>query len=417
MKQAGIVCVPEKQEQRGNGSFFTLLSLGVYLLAWGVICDMTGTAFSPILSVGAAASAALSILPRRKKPLLIAGVIWAVLLVIGGAVFRAAVWDGIKLLANGLFTASQQRQAYIYEMLPVSAPEGRWNGCVQAAMLFLGVLAAPLCAAAGRGRHWASGAVFLLLAGAGAYFGVVPALWLGTGLAALLGLSLLRRSTAPAKGAFLLLAVLITLGGSALLRENPQISVWEEAARDQLALQTVAYAEHWQQEPEPPMPEQEQEEQFYRPEDALADTGGNAGVWAQRLPFVLLVLVVLLVLFVPSILADWLRKRRLQNRRGMDDADNAAAIRAMFLYTFSWLKLGGLEIRNAPYSVYLETLEERYGGFREVLPLWQEAAYSGHAMTGEQRERMRCFTEEIRKTVLTGMNWRERFAAKYIHAL
>lgn len=129
-----------------------------------------------------------------------------------------------------------------------------------------------------------------------------------------------------------------------------------------------------------------------------------------------------MILFLPAILSDWFKRRRTKNRQGLDDPDNSAAVRAMFLYAMRWLRLGGLNLTNLPYSAYSvqigETLSlELQALYEATLPIWQEAAYSGHDVSGGQRAQMRGFMEQVRQRVWDELDRKGRFLARYVRAL
>ena len=135
-----------------------------------------------------------------------------------------------------------------------------------------------------------------------------------------------------------------------------------------------------------------------------------------------MILLFALVLFLPALLSDLQKRRRAKNRAGLDGPDSGASIRAMFLYTLRWLYLGGLAPANIPFSGYTGQIEavfsqEIRAGFEEVLPLWQEAAYSGHQLGEAERARMRRFMETTTRSVWDGLGRRGRLLAKYVYAL
>ena len=58
--------------------------------------------------------------------------------------------DGVCLFLNRLFAASELQQAYLYEKLPVYAPQAEQAGCLQTAAILLGLLLAQLLTLPGR---------------------------------------------------------------------------------------------------------------------------------------------------------------------------------------------------------------------------------------------------------------------------
>lgn len=105
---------------------------------------------------------------------------------------------------------------------------------------------------------------------------------------------------------------------------------------------------------------------------------------------------------MPSVYLDRLKKKRERNRAGLSDADACACICASFRYVLRWLRLAGLEPGNVPFASYSEKIETILGPeiaaqYLQILPLWQEAAYSTHEMTEQQRTQMRVFCRLLRR--------------------
>lgn len=120
---------------------------------------------------------------------------WAVLaLAAAWCLFRwQVVLDGGKLVLNGLFTASEARQAYAYERFAVSAQEGEWAACIGSALFPLGLLfGGVLGRSLDRGRRVLAMILFLALTAGFAYLGVVPGADWCMLLSACLGLAFLN---------------------------------------------------------------------------------------------------------------------------------------------------------------------------------------------------------------------------------
>lgn len=118
----------------------------------------------------------------------------------------------------------------------------------------------------------------------------------------------------------------------------------------------------------------------------------------------------------------FLKKRRAKSRAGFDDPQSRAAICAMFLYALRWLRLGGLETPNRPYSTYAGAVGQIYSPelqarYEAVLPLWHEAAYSSHDMSDAQRQQMHSFADDVRQTVWTGLSRRKRLCMRLFSSL
>ena len=407
-----------------------LCALLLYAALWGGLCSMaalSSAGLAPLLP-GAAFSLLAACLPRTKA--------WTAAVLAGGAALAgslffsdaAAVRDGAMLLLNRLFAASEAQQAYQYEYFAVSAPDPLAS--IRFALLPLGLAAGLACALLCRGRlrvpAAALPAAFCLFM---AYLGVTPGPgWLVL-LAAATAALLLDRSAAgfvgwAGRAAALLLALCAGIAVFfAFPDENPALSAWDERARDALALHTLAQSDR-SDAPRPETAETapEQEREFYREETTSVDLGGDELRWTRPLTAALIILLLALALFVPAVWSDILKKRRAKSRAGFDDPQVRAAVCAMFLYAIRWLRLGGLETPNRPYSAYAGPIGQIYSPdlqarYETVLPLWHEAAYSCHSMTDEQREQMRGFAEEVRRTVWIGLPRRKRLCLRLFSPL
>ena len=434
--QDGIVCKIESGAARRawpERALCGVCGLLLYTALWGALCSMAALSTLGVLPLlpGGLLVLVFPILPLKKRAS------QAAVLAVGAAalVLLLLRWDtaadGVKLLLNRLFAASEAQQAYTYDKFVLSSAEGAWQGCIRYALVLLGVSSGALCAAASR-RRWRllPAAAFVLYAAAAAYLGVSPEPGWNILLAAALILSFLEvpKQGGAASGVLCRAAGLILLAlvcGAVWLAapgEDPRLSAWEEQARDVLALQTVAYTEAWRKEPEPEPEEARASERFYQEEETPGSLDGEARGWTKPVCAALAILLFGLLLFLPAVLSDLQKKRRAKNRLGLEDPDHGGAIRAMFLYTLRWLRLGGLTPVNAPFSDYAGPIAAAFSPelrakFEEVLPLWQEAAYSAHTMTGEQRARMRRFMEEAVRCVWAGLGRKDRMLANYVYAL
>ncbi len=411
----GIVCNVSPQPQRT----LPLSALGaatLYAALCGALCDMAalGTLGLWPLAPGLAFCALLALLPHGKRWTLSALAVLVLALCASILLRLRVVLDGAALYANRLFAASEARQAYAYEKFSVTASPD----AIRAFLLPSGLVLGALCGVAARWRQrWIDALLFLLPAALAAYLGVTPQwFWLAALCAALV--VCFAATVRGAAGGVLALCLLTALVLLAVPGEDARLSAWEETARDALALHTVAYGQTPQVEEVSPPTQIETAAQRFHEEEIAADTGGDetplhrppAALWA--------ILAFALALFIPAVLSDRLKKRRARNRAAMADEDAAKAVRAGFLYAMRWLRLGGLPDGNRPFSAYADSVPSALReDYEAVLPLWQEAAYSGHVMTPAQRTQMGAFAEKTREAVWSGLNKRSRFVAKYILAL
>lgn len=429
----GIICQIESDGKPAapGGAFDGLRALALYIALWGCLCSMASLSSTGVLPLAAGAVLTLALPFLRLRPILARRIL-------AGSAAAAAVlflirWqvaaDGVKLALNRMFAASEASQAYTYEMFSVAAEEGAWQGRIQYALLPLGLLTGGLCGwALSRRKKLPPALLFSALAGWMAYLGVSPMPRWTILLAAALTAAFVELPSQDGPARYLpcigALAAFALVCGVVLLivpDEDTHLSAWEERARDVLALHTLAYAENWHPDTQPEQEPPPEERDFEREETPSAPDGDEAD-WLRPLSVGLVIFLLALILFLPAILSDWLKRRRAKNRQGVDDPDNSAAVRAMFLYAMRWLRLGGLNLTNLPYSAYSAQIGERLSPelqalYETALPIWQEAAYSGHEVGGSQRAQMRGFMEQARQCVWDGLDRKGRFLAHYVQAL
>ena len=404
-----------------------LCGLLIYTALWGGLCSMAYLSTLGLLplAAGGVFVLALALSPEKRGtlPVLLGGgiLIAALLILLRWETFL----DGVKYFLNRLFAASEERQAYEYERFALASPDAL--SALRYALAPLGIMSGLLCGLAARYLMKCLFAlVFALFCAGAAYLGVSP----GAGWAVLLAFSALAPFLAPSGGGVLtllcgLLPAALVCGAVFLAfpGEDARLSAWDEAARDALALKTVAYADQARYDAAK-RAEQEAEEikQFYQEEETAADTGGEEEIIALPYPVLLAILFTALALFLPAVWSDRLKKRRERNRAGLDDPDHGAAVRAAFLYAMRWLDAGGLSPGNRPYGDCAGAVGELFSPalreeFEEVLPLWREAAYSGHKIDEAKRGKMLAFMEDARKTVWDRLGRRERLRIRYVEAL
>lgn len=366
---------------------------------------------------------ALCFLPKQAKIQSIVQL--SLFLLLGAAVWvlLESVRDGVCLFLNRLFAASELQQAYLYEKLPVYAPQAEQAGCLQTAAILLGLLLAQLLTLPGR---FSRTFVLAALCGAMAYLGVLPERGWLIALAGCLLLTLLPQDGGLRPWRLLpIAAVFVLLAAGCLIlpeTENAQLSAWEEHARDQLAVQTAAYGELPAQQDVPAEQTPQSEPPTFRQEPMQSTLDGDREPLSRPIRAALVIFLLLLMLFVPSVYLDRLKKKRERNRAGLSDADARACICASFRYVLRWLRLAGLEPENVPFASYSEKIETILGPeiaaqYLQILPLWQEAAYSTHEMTEQQRTQMRVFLQTAVSLVWKKLSKKQRLWTTYWLAL
>lgn len=319
-----IVDTRPPQAKQENRIFRAIGCTAVYLTSAGALCSMAGLGRTLLGAWGAGTVLllALCFLPKQAK---IQSIVRLSLFLLLGAAVRF-LWepsrDGVCLFVNRLFAASELQQAYLYEKLPVYAPQAEQTGCLQTAAILFGLLLAQLLTLPSR---FSRTFVLAALCGAMAYLGVLPERGWLIALAGCLLLTLLPQDGGLRPWRLLpIAAVFVLLAAGCLLlpeTENAQLSAWEERARDQLAVQTAAYGELPAQQDVPAEQTPQSEPPTFRQESMQSTLDGDRKPLSRPIRAVLVIFLLLLMLFVPSVYLDRLKKKRERNRAGLSDAD------------------------------------------------------------------------------------------------
>lgn len=349
-----------------------------------ILCNVCATlgefSLLPAALVGVLVPLALPFIPQKRT----AVSVFSGLLLVLGVLRFSSILDGMQLLANRVFYLSEQTQAYEYDYFTTAG-----DNSVEA-MLWISLLLGLLCAL------WGS-RVNALLCGAWvaamAYFGVTPdAVWLVLLLltAVLCGIQSRQRWFYGIVSAVLIVGIAF-----GVMQIAPQpikaVSQLDEQLRDVLAAAPMTY----EQTPVPtevPAPE-------LTPPPNLETEQPDHGVQSRviNILFLILSVLTLAMLFIPAVIKDRAEKLREKNRQGIRNRDNTAAIMAMYRYAQRWRGLN----ENA------EPIPE------DVYAIWQEAAYSDHAMTAGQREAVYQFMEATARAVWAKADFRKRLMIQY----
>ena len=146
--------------------------------------------------------------------------------------------------------------------------------------------------------------------------------------------------------------------------------------------------------------------------------------WILILEIILGILIVLITLFLILIIVKIIRERiRCQKIKQLfDSEDYNQAVNALFEYTMNILAVFGLKVRNASlyrYGSQIESLfdEEMKTEYTKVVDIRQEAVYSSHSITKEQRDFVMEFKNKVWEKVYKEAGWLERFQLKFIYFL
>lgn len=225
-----IVDTRPPQAKQENRIFRAIGCTAVYLTSVGALCSMAGLGRTLLGAWGAGTVLLLALCFLPKQATIQSIVRLSLFLLLGAAVWvlLASVRDGVCLFLNRLFAASELQQAYLYEKLPVYAPQAEQAGCLQTAAILLGLLLAQLLTLPGR---FSRTFVLAALCGAMAYLGVLPERGWLIALAGCLLLTLLPQDGGLRPWRLLpIAAVFVLLAAGCLLlpeTENAQLSAWE----------------------------------------------------------------------------------------------------------------------------------------------------------------------------------------------
>jgi len=326
--------------------------------------------------------------------------------------------DGFLLLFNRLFSVSEARQAYIYEKFKVSVPAEKTDAYIFVALLIIAVVfAAYFILAAKKRSALMYLAAFLFFTGVQVYFGVFPApAWSVIYFSILLSAVLFCDGTT---GKIPLLVIIITLLLIACLLfsgANPGITELSETIRDlfnEHVEQPVTEAINQQEKPSAEKllelrlreevsgqnPEQPGGE-IFGIEKSPGFSGSQIGAAAAKR---LWMLWVIFALFVAAF-AAWILKKLADDRKrraAFVSGDCAVAINLMFLSLVRRLVVFGFVPKSGAYGGNAEQLAGRVSSeyaaeYQSAVTLWQEAVYSSHGMTGDDRLNMRRFYDSTK---------------------
>jgi len=318
---------------------------------------------------------------------------------------------GFMILLNRLFDVSEYYQAYQYDRFAVTVPADSYYSYIVVALAIIAIIAAAYIFVMMKLKSVIMCvSVFMLATGLQIYLGVfaVP-VWNIIFYAAIV-MTLLDRAN-PA----IFVGVLIIIVLSALLSfpgANPALGALSESIRDRFGEgieRPIATAAAPQ---EVAAPDEEyrdmymQEEMIGQGDDRL---GGDAyGVERNErfagsqiglaiLQRLWILGLIFLAFFIGFAVRFLVKLRAAYKRRAIfDSADCSAAINGMFRHLMQWLVEFGLKPCNCNYDGYASQLEPMLsaGYAKEYLgavDLWQKAAYSNHAMTEDDKKRMRLF--------------------------
>lgn len=143
--------------------------------------------------------------------------------------------------------------------------------------------------------------------------------------------------------------------------------------------------------------------------------------WVNYLRIILLLLltVALVILpFLPFVLLNRRRKKALDARKAFESGNVSEAIFAIFQHVTAWLEAMGYGKGNAPYAAWSTELTPGYAArFAACEKLFEEAAYSTHAMKEEDRQQALALLNETEQSLQQRADWKQRLGLKYKECL
>ena len=167
--------------------------------------------------------------------------------------------------------------------------------------------------------------------------------------------------------------------------------------------------------------QEQQDEQDNLEDEEQPEEEDNEIDWILILEMILGILIALITLFfIVKIIRERIRCQKI--KKLFDSEDYNQAVNALFEYTMNILAVFGLKVRNASlyrYGSQIESLfdEEMKTEYTKVVDIRQEAVYSSHIITKEQRDFVMEFKNKVWKKVYKEAGWLERFQLKFIYFL
>ena len=351
---------------------------------------------------------------------------FAALIPAGLALLIPEARAGLAALCNRLFAASEAVNAYVYARFPV--PDGQPAAL---AVILLGAAAALAAAAllVSGSRPLCLG-LMAALAAAQIYFGLSLPVWAHLLLFALFTLCMLRRpwprkAFAPLLAALLASALVIAL---VFPGQHRAVESASETVRDWLSRIVSPLSESLR---ETPLAAQEARPVHTR---TLTEGAGEAGTerefrlrtlaekqiampewidWLKTGLMILLSLALLLLPFAPFALLNARQKKARERELVYRSEDVSAAVAAIFQQVTVLLEAVGLGAGNLPYRLWADRLPaDLPGGYRERFrrgaELFEEAAYSEHALGEDERGEALALLEETEEEARARAGWRQR---------
>ena len=328
--------------------------------------------------------------------------------------------ESFKVLANHLFTISEQYQAYLYQHFTVAASPSTYENYIFVALFIIAILLAALALAAHKIKIIYA-IIFFTFTAVQIYFGTFAAPVWNIALYAAIAWAALRK----ANFAFISGAVILTTIVALLFfpGANPFLTELSETIRDQFGRQQERQVimDLAQQEFSP----QTETTQIDIADDGLAGgqefyidhdynetfAGSQIGTaFGQRLWILWLIGLAFAVSFVIWFLQKLLAA--FKRRALFNSPDCRVAVDAMFKHMISCVIHFGVKPENLSYAQYAAHFP-RETDYLLILDMWQRATYSNHEITENDKQQARTFLNDTLNLLLKRKKPIVRTATKF----
>ena len=403
--------ISQKSDNRLFGAAFKLmLILAMFFGAAGSFLNMAGLTglFVYLIPAAVIGTAEMFICRSRKLELCFYAATGIILLVMI-AVCRQQLHSGMGTFFNAIFEASENQQSYMYDRFTANGS----NADIIFFILPVSIAIAAQCSFSVRKRNVASAfAVFAVCAGVQVYFGVfADTVWL---LLLFFAFALFTAYAAGSKALppQIILTVLLILAVTATFTlysgKSETLASWSESVRDRFDEPYSPPDASGMSAPDKNPRENRNDGANDTDDGADAQSehigaiGSTIGVMRRiKSPALTLLFIFIAIVLLYVIIRYGIRAFRISRFRArFSNPDVNTAVKSMFHYLIAVLKTGGLRTQNRDYSEYKNqvaemTADAHTNSYKNAVKLWQEAEFSEHSMSENQRAEMRGILNEI----------------------
>ena len=343
--------------------------------------------------------------------------------------------SGLQELCNRIFRASEAVNAYAYEYFNIPFVYSLWLAILLLCIIIVAFLGITVIT----GSRLMSLMLMSGLAGFQVYFGLAFPALVNILLFTLYMLWIMRRPWEKTEVVHIITAIIVLTVTVLLIRPGV------DAATEQLSEKARDYLSRFAQEAPGTVQENPEGENETRRVHTRSLLYGDDPAQAEKeyrlttieeeqislphrinylkIALLLMLAIALLVLpFAPFLWLNTRRKKALDARKAFDAEDAATAVCAIFQYVIAWLEAtgngaGNLPYRNWPRYLALRLSEQYAQRFANCAALFEEAAYSEHSLSKEQRGQMLALLQETEQIMQEKADFRQKLFLKYKECL